>query len=284
LPGGVTEVTACKKRASLRGRRAGRHCVRRGAEALCARGGVEGLPALRDRERRGGPDGRRARPEPLAPGSLRRRRGGDVGQHGAHGVPERPRVGGARVVPLRPADACVGGGVEGLPEEGVVAVASEAAVEVESAPDARVALGQQRPDLGEAELAVDGGEVAEALAEAEHRVGARADGGGAEAVRADVGVELVHGRHEVVGQRGARHGRARRARLPRHGRARVRGRRGAEREEDGEREEAEAGLWRRHGVGVARNGNGGCAVAGACGVRWCRTRRSGREGRVLLFG
>lgn len=91
-------------------------------------------------------------------------------------------------------------------------------------------------------------------------------------MRADVGVELVHGRHEVVGQRGAGDGRARRARLPRHGRARVGGRRGAEREEDGERED-EAGLERQRHHGVWHET--GTELRGGGRVRWCRTRRSG---------
>jgi hypothetical protein len=183
---------------------------------------------------------------------------------GAHGGPERARLA---------APGAARDGVGGLPEEGVVGVAPEAAVEVEAAADARVALGQQRADLREAEFAVHGGEVAEALAQAEDRVGpARADGGGSESVRAHVGVELVHGGNEVVREQGARERRARRARLPRHRRARVARRGAAEGQEEGGEANVEGG------VAMVRNGTKpGPRVARSAGTRQLDKRRVGKS-------
>lgn len=86
--------------------------------------------------------------------------------------------------------------IGGLSGDVAIGVTEEAAVEIDAGIGGRKTVGQLDAALGIAELAIDGGEVVEALADAEDGVGGAGDG---EAVAADgdVLVDELHAVDEV---------------------------------------------------------------------------------------
>lgn len=94
-----------------------------------------------------------------------------------------------------PADRCVLK-IGGLSGNVAIGVTEEAAVEIDAGIGGRQAVGKLDTALGIAELAIDGGEVVETLADAEDGVGGARDGN-AVAMVGDVLVDELHAINEV---------------------------------------------------------------------------------------